>query len=57
MHPNYNGGRPRYNSIEPERIKSWKRLLTYDEKDLLVRTHPETTPKDGKPNKKLSIKS
>lgn len=43
----YNGGRPRLNSTDPERVKGYERLLKYDERSQILK-HRQMRPKGGK---------
>lgn len=53
---NYNGGRPRFNSIDPERAKEYKRLLNYDERSQILK-HPQHKPKGGQQRSYLRVLS
>jgi hypothetical protein len=52
----YNRGRPRNKSIDPERTKTWQHLLTYDERKTIIK-HPQLHPKGGKQKNYLRVRS
>ena len=52
----YNGGRPRFSSTDPERAKGYERLMRYEERSQILK-HPLRKPKGGKQREHLRVNS
>ena len=52
----FNGGRPRLNSTDPERAKGYERLMKYEERCQILK-HPQRKPKAGKQREYLRVNS
>jgi len=57
MPEDYNGGRPRFNSIATsDRRRIFERVLNLDERQQ-IRQHPQLKPKEGKPKEYHRVRS